>query len=390
MNFFFILKRLRFFLYLKKKNIIIFDGECLSDLKYVIKGYDYFVLEDRVDRLFKIYITPSVIFYFVNYSFLIFKKYSFKTIYAIALINSLKPKLVLTAIDNSISFFLIAKVLSKKIFFLAIQCDSESAFKEIHQFNIYPKNYNQILYIPNLICWGQAEIDGAKTEGLKIDKFYNYGSIRLDNFFHYIKKENIKLRKNFYDICFISAPYTNYNKLLNSKSIEEAGRDLLKFTIKYAIKNNLKFIFASRSPVDSCRFKVDLDFYKPSLNKEYLDFLLSNIHNADNNHSSQLAMFQSRLVIGLNSTLLFEKIALKEKVLSCNMSDIRVYDFPIKGICSMNKYDYNKFSRRVDLILKLSRVQYLEQIDNNIEYVIKFSKDDYVIKKTRKLIESKI
>jgi hypothetical protein len=56
----------------------------------------------------------------------------------------------------------------------------------------------------------------------------------------------------------------------------------------------------------------------------------------------------------------------------------------------MNKYDYNKFSRRVDLILKLSRVQYLEQIDNNIEYVIKFSKDDYVIKKTRKLIESKI
>ena len=72
------------------------------------------------------------------------------------------------------------------------------------------------------------------------------------------------------------------------------------------------------------------------------------------------------------------------------MSDIRVYDFPIKGICSMNKCDYNKFSRRVDLILKLSRVQYLEQLDSNIEYVIKFSKDDYVIKKTRKLIESKI
>jgi hypothetical protein len=166
--------------------------------------------------------------------------------------------------------------------------------------------------------------------------------------------------------------------------------DLLRFTIKYAIKNNLKFIFASRGYTCSSIFKVELDYYKLSLNRLELDFLLSNIYNAENKYSSQSAMFQSKLVIGFNSTLLFERIALKEKLLSCNMSDVRVYDFPIKGICSMNQYDYNEFSARVDLILKLSKSQYLKQLVGNIENSIKFSKYNYIIKKTRKLIKSKI
>jgi uncharacterized membrane protein (Fun14 family) len=354
--FFFILK-LKFLFLLKKKSIVVFDGECLSDLEYVIEGYEYFVLEDRIHRLFEIYITPKTIFFFIKHFYLLFRNYSFKTIYNIAIIDSIKPKIVLTAIDNSISFFLIAKVLSKKYYFLAIQCDYESAFKEISQTNIYPKNYKKILYIPNFICWGKAEIEGAKEEKLKIEKFYNFGSIRLDNFLYYIKRNNIMLKKNLYDICFISSASNDGNKSLNSKLIDVCAGSLLRFTIKYAIKNNLKFIFASRGYTCSSIFKVELDYYKLSLNRLELDFLLSNIYNAENKYSSQSAMFQSKLVIGFNSTLLFERIALKEKLLSCNMSDVRVYDFPIKGICSMNQYDYNEFSARVALIIKISKYQ---------------------------------
>ena len=44
-----------------------------------------------------------------------------------------------------------------------------------------PKNYKDIFYIPNYICFGQCDIDSTK-KNLQIGKFYNYGSIQIGNF----------------------------------------------------------------------------------------------------------------------------------------------------------------------------------------------------------------
>ena len=123
------LKRIKFSI--SKKQIVIFDGVSFKDLKYIIEVYDYFILEDRLDRINTIYVTPSIIFYFFKYLFLVFRKYSIKVIYTIAIIKSLKSKVVITSIDNSINFFLCAKVLSKEIFFVAIQNGTRYEFEDL-------------------------------------------------------------------------------------------------------------------------------------------------------------------------------------------------------------------------------------------------------------------
>ena len=152
------LKKIKFKLYEEK--IIIFDGTSLRHLHYILKDLKYFVLEDRLERINIIYFTPSVIFYFLNYFHLFFRGYSLKLIYTISLIRTIDPKIILTSIDNSINFFLISKILKKKFFLLAIQNTNRFAGTEKFQYHldkgkIFPKNYRDLFYIPNYICFGE-------------------------------------------------------------------------------------------------------------------------------------------------------------------------------------------------------------------------------------------
>ena len=383
------LKKIKFSI--SKKQIVIFDGVSFKDLEYTIEVYDYFILEDRLDRINTIYITPAIIFYFFKYLLLVFKKYSIKVIYTIAIIKSLRSKVVITSIDNCINFFLCAKVLSKEVFFVAIQNGNRYEFKDLNYFIEsqalpIPQNYRKLFYIPNYICFSQNEIDDLTKQNLKIEKFYKFGSIRMSNFFHYIKKKKIKLNKRLFDICFISEPssstrYKNY-------SVEEAIYKLLKFTIKFAMENNSKFVFAPKRLGNREALLSELDSYKSYLNKKEWEFLTLNTIQKENIYSSYLLMLQSSIAIGWQTTLLRDKFGLGEKILSCNFSKLKMKNFPANGICSLNNDNYENFSTRVKLILNLESKDYFKQIEQNPEHVMAFSREESVIEKTRNLIEN--
>ena len=385
------LKKIKFSI--SKKKIIIFDGVSFKDLEYLIEVYDYFILEDRLERINTIYITPSIIFYFFKYLVLVFKKYSIKVIYTIALIKSLRPKVIITSIDNCINFFLCAKVLSKEIFFVAIQNGNRFEFEDLNyyiesQALQVPQNYRKLFYIPNYICFGQNEIDGVTKQNLKIEKFYKFGSIRTSNFFHYMNKKNIKLNKKLFDICFISEPSINANKRFKNKFVEEAAIEILKFTIKFAMENNSKFVFAPKRLGNREALLSELDSYKSYLNKKEWEFLTLNTIQKENIYSSYLLMLQSSIAIGWQTTLLRDKFGLGEKILSCNFSKLKMKNFPANGICSLNNDNYENFSTRVKLILNLESKDYFKQIEQNPEHVMAFSREESVIEKTRNLIEN--
>ena len=59
------------------------------------------------------------------------------------------------------------------------------------------------------------------------------------------------------------------------------------------------------------------------------------------------------------STMLREVLSLKKKILACNFTSNKVYDFPIKGISSINfDCDYEYFKKRLDKILEISSNKY--------------------------------
>ena len=99
-----------------KNSLIIFDDVSLNDFKHVLKNREYTVMYARHERIKTIYFSFSVLLYTIKN----FKGNLF-TSYLLALIKIIKPKIILTTIDNSFKFSEIAKQFYKKITFIAVQ-----------------------------------------------------------------------------------------------------------------------------------------------------------------------------------------------------------------------------------------------------------------------------
>ena len=128
----------------KTNDLVILDDEGIEFLENILKGRDYFTLVTRSTNLKKVYLTPKIVFYLIFY----FKGDLFLA-YLSALLKIIKPKIVLTFIDNSDKFHKLAKLFRHDYKFLAIQTairDLEIKYNEYfkkRKFNFYDyrKNY---------------------------------------------------------------------------------------------------------------------------------------------------------------------------------------------------------------------------------------------------------
>ena len=86
-------------------------------------------------------------------------------------------------------------------------------------------------------------------------------------------------------------------------------------------------------------------------------------------------MLNSKVTISLNSTLLRNKLAIGGKILSCNLTKIDRYNFPVNGICALNDCSYAEFEKRLLEIYSISKENYFSKIDKKPDYLDKFSKE---------------
>lgn len=93
-----------------------------------------------------------------------------------------------------------------------------------------------------------------------------------------------------------------------------------------------------------------------------------------NNYNSYLAMFRSKVTVSTISTMLSENLAVGNKVLACNLAYIKVLNFPIKKICSINNCNYNSFEKRLSKVLFLSRKKYFSELGKQKNYLVTFNK----------------
>ena len=368
------------------KEIVVFDGASYNDLKFLLDGYKYCIIQNRPERINEISLSLKLIANIVKNFFLLLgtKNFSLPILYYYTILKLIKPRIVLTSIDNSLQFYHLARLLEKHFIFMAIQNANRFDYEENdYQFKkkIEKKNYNLDIFIPNFFCFGDEEEKLSKYYNLKIKKFYKYGSIRVANYLHHINKKKINLRNDLFDICLISEPAIGQNFKFQKQSIEDGFANLAKYTIKFSQENNLKFIFASKRMKGTINFEEEISFYKKYLNKKEISYLLSNFNEKKDLYSSYRAMFQSKVAVACQSTLLRDKIGLNQKILSCNLTNFKMYNFPIEGICTINSCNYKEYAERLKKILDISHDEYFAHI--NKKYVMAFDKKTSVIEKIR-------
>ena len=113
--------------------------------------------------------------------------------------------------------------------------------------------------------------------------------------------------------------------------------------------------------------------------------MLNNSPKKKDFYSSYFHLFQSKVAIGVGSTLLLDKLGCKEKILSVNCSSEGIFDFPINGICFLKSNNFNDFSSRVSKILKINIEEYLKEMEKPTEYAMVFDKKMNTIDKINNL-----
>lgn len=135
-------------------------------------------------------------------------------------------------------------------------------------------------------------------------------------------------------------------------------------------------------------YNKEVEFYKKHLKQSEFNYLISNTNEKEDKFSSYYAIFQSKVAVGCQSTLLRDKIGLSQKILSCNLTDFENYNFPIEGICAINNCSYEEFSSRLNKILNIRLENYFEKI--NPSFVMMFDKNKSVIDKIKSKINESL
>jgi hypothetical protein len=99
------------------------------------------------------------------------------------------------------------------------------------------------------------------------------------------------------------------------------------------------------------------------------------------NITSYQILLKSNLAISTMTTMLRENLSINNKILSCNFTQNKIYDFPINGISTINKIcNYRYFEKRANLLLKMPRKKYLDKMRNRGKYLVNYNKEFSSIK----------
>ena len=372
----------------KEYSVIIFDEVSSGDLKSCLSGANFFILQTRFATVNTIYFSYRI-FKQILKNFL---KGNLYTVYLVSLIELVKPKVVITIIDNSLKFSEVAKILEKKINFIAVQQATRGDyldFKYLFDIKKTKVNFLKKLYIPNLYCFSNYDKDLYKELNINVKNFYTVGNLRFANYLKHIKKEKIIVKKYDSDICLIfqihnlEIPFKDKDALdfynSENKKIERGLIQLVKYTIKFCIKNNMKLIVPLKRDKKSSPLahKQEIDFLRRNLNNnDEFNYIEKNLlENSREHFTSFNAVVNSKVTVSTFTTLLRDKLSVGGKILSCNLTKMDRYNFPIEGICTLNNCSYEEFEKRLIDIYSMPKEDYFSKVEEEPNYVMKFNKD---------------
>ena len=157
---------------------------------------------------------------------------------------------------------------------------------------------------------------------------------------------------------------------------------MVKFTIKFCRRNKKKLIFAWKRDKKTSpeAHERELNFLKKYLSRDELNYLYKNsISKKKESYSSYMTMAQSKVVVGFWSTMLREHLATGGKILSCNLVNTNIFDFPIGGICSIRNCTYKEFEKRLLGIHRMPKKKYFSKLDKDKCYMIRYEKNNSTI-----------
>lgn len=298
------------------------------------------------------HLTPQIVWLTILY---VLRTKSIKVAYAAALLRCVKPKIVLTFIDNSRLFQRLAKLLGHSIRFLAIQNGTRMLSRD------NPPGSPEIFHT-EFACLGQRDVDEYKNHGAHVQHFYPIGSLK-DSYYRQLRPD-LPVEKRF-DICLISQikpmHYQYYPKTMQSLEL------LTSHVKRFCDTHQTTVCVAARRHPDD---RKDLFEWESEWFRERLGVHAEVIPNDVSVFTSYSLIDESRVSLAMHTTLLHEGFGRGNRILSCNYSGDPRYDFPVAGPWSLSDPSYGTFEVKLLKLLQMSDVEYTALVGQWPHYLI--------------------
>lgn len=334
---------------LKKKRLLIFDKTSSIDFLNLLSNEEFFILNSRLKDINTIYLSRKIL----HSIFRNFFKIKFKLNYLIAVIKEINPEIVLTRIDNSYEFSFLANYFKDKIKFIAVQNASRGDIIE------NSNKGSEHISLTNYVCFSQFDIDALKSKNIKVKKYFIGGSLRHSNFQILKNKNNTDKKLKNYDICFVSKQ--DFKQVVKDDiDRKQVLINLIKNISKYIKKYNKNIIIAC---------KVRYNKYEETIYKEFFSGLKFKIQWQNQKYlESYEPIHSSKIIIGLQSTLLREAFLSEAKTLCCDYKKRASFYYPFSNISLLDNLSYNSLEKRLNLLFDIDLNEYYSQLDKQKNY----------------------
>ena len=335
----------------EKKFYVIFDCTNTDVISKILPKDETYIISTRIKKIDKILINFQMLLFLISNFF----SRSMQLNYYISLIDQIDPKFVITTVDNSINFSILTKYFENKRKFLALQCATRGDIYE----NI--NNYNKFFYFTNYFGFSDFDYKLMKSKNIKIKNFFSAGSLRNSYFKNFLYDQNSSLEKR-YDICLICKSIFREGKLVDSQQAD-ATRKIIKYLAKYIKKNNKSIVILSKS---NKTINEEKKFYDQAFNNtKYEISWKGNI-----NFNSYKHISSSHLVVGAPSSLLREATIYPKTKILCFDIEKKTGKNPFKGFNCLDDDSYEKFEKKIDLLLELDHDEYDRNLNNQTDLLM--------------------
>lgn len=358
------------FLFPVKNKIAILDSTGSNLIKNALKQKKLPIITTRKNTKINIFI--------LFYSFFQNYKYTKGQRYIIAYIKYLKPKIIISHIDNNSFFFSLKKIFSD-IKFIFIQ--NGTGIADLTFLERKKLSWHSDLFFSYSNAFSKIYSKFLKSQIYTIGSFKN----------NLLKINKKKKRKK--SVVFISQYrvlstqvnekdiiYTYNNKKFSLENFFRAEKMLLPILYEFCKKKRYKLVIAG-SNLDHQSILKEKNFYEKILEERYPNFeeKFFQYKELKNEFSSYKLIDSSSLVVFIDSALGYQSLVRKNKSLACSFRSQYVknknlnfgwpYKFPNEGPFWINNYNLNKLNTKLSNLLKMNNSTWkkiYEKYDKNL------------------------
>jgi len=355
---------------LEERDVLVVDSKGSENIvRCIPSGCKYFILP----ILEKIVVPINLRFYYYVFYWIVAKR-RIKLLGILPYISVIKPKVVITNIDNS-GFFNEASVCFDGVDFIAVQNGLRTSSLAISSGWLRSKS------LPIYFGFGDYERDLMLRMGVSVQKYIPAGSLRLGL---YLSEQESLGNYCHNSICFVSQ-YRQVDSNSGSMQIHNLrmSRMVSEFISRFCVEMGLKVRVALAGSIsyrDNAQMRngnPEVVFYKGIIDDGVCEYV-----SRHDRFGSYKTCFMSDVVISIDSTLAFEMFGAGKKVLFFGLSDekwtkMRETEMLFSNVPpELLLYDceYNSFRDKLMSLINMSMDDYRDLTKGSRNYCMRLDK----------------